>query len=92
MTIKKSQNIGLANIKCGKFYNCSSNTYNNEMYLCNKYNLNLYTLCKLKHDNNPILINYNLKNYALFILLKKLINKYYLSKLSKNYYIYNGDK
>ena len=61
---EKTQKIDLSNIKCGKCDNCVSNTYNNEMYLCNKCNLNLCPLCKLNHDNNHILINYNLKNYV----------------------------
>ena len=61
---EKTQNIDLANIKCGKCDNCVSNTYNNEMYLCNKCNLYLCPLCKITHDNSHILINYNLKNYV----------------------------
>ena len=38
-------------------------TYNNEMYLCNKCNVNLCPLCKYNHSKNHKIINYDQKNY-----------------------------
>ena len=33
------------------------------MYICNKFNMNLCPLCKLNHDKNHKLINYEDKYY-----------------------------
>ena len=58
------QNIDISEIKCD---NCKeknkSNTYNNEMYICNECNMNLCPLCKSIHDKSHIIINYDNKNY-----------------------------
>ena len=58
------QNIDISEIKCD---NCKeknkSNTYNNEMYICNECNMNLCPLCKSIHDKSHIIINYENKNY-----------------------------
>ena len=58
------QNIDISQIKCD---NCKdknkSNTYNNEMYICNECNKNLCPLCKSIHDKSHIIINYESKNY-----------------------------
>ena len=60
----EKQNIDISEIKCD---NCKeknkSNTYNNEMYICNECNMNLCPLCKSIHDKSHIIINYDNKNY-----------------------------
>ena len=43
--------------------NNKGNTYNKEMYICNKCNKKLCPLCKSSHDKNHIIINYEQKNY-----------------------------
>ena len=40
-----------------------SNTYNKEMYICNKCNMNLCPLCKSNHDKTHKIINYDDKYY-----------------------------
>ena len=61
---EKIQNINISKIKCN---NCKEknkgNTYNNEFYRCILCNINLCPLCKVKHDNNHKIINYDNKNY-----------------------------
>ena len=58
------QKIDLSKIKCNKCnVNNKSNTHNNHFYICNTCNINLCPLCKSKHDENHIIINYDDKNY-----------------------------
>ena len=38
-------------------------TYNNEFYICNTCNMKLCPLCKVKHNKNHDIINYDDKNY-----------------------------
>ena len=40
-----------------------SNAYNNGFYRCNIFKINLCPLCKLNHNNNHKIINYDNKNY-----------------------------
>ena len=69
-------NIDISKILCG---NCKiknkSNTYNNEFYRCNTCKINLCPLCKLNHNNNHTIINYDNKNYICEIHNKEY-NKY----------------
>ena len=62
---ENTQNINISKIICGECkINNKSNTYNNEMYVCNKCNINLCPLCKVKHDKEHNIINYDdNKNY-----------------------------
>ena len=60
------------------FYNCKknnkSNTYNKEMYICNKCNMNLCPLCKSNHDKNHKIINYEQKYYICNVHNKEYIS------------------
>ena len=61
---QSSQMIDESLIKCDQCKTKNkSNTYNNEMYICNKCNMNLCPLCKSNHDKNHKIINYEQKNY-----------------------------
>ena len=57
---EETQMIDLKNIKCGICKeNNKATTYKNEFYKCYDYNINLCPLCKIKHNNNHNLINYD---------------------------------
>ena len=61
---QSSQMIDESLIKCDQCKTKNkSNTYNNEMYICNKCNMNLCPLCKSNHDKNHKIINYEQKYY-----------------------------
>ena len=61
---ENTQNIDLSKIICDICKKKSRlDIYNNEFYKCNKCNMNLCPLCKLIHDNNHIIINYDNKIY-----------------------------
>ena len=61
---ENTQNINISEIVCNicKEQN-NSNTYNNEFYKCITCDLNICPICKIKHDNNHNIINYEQKNY-----------------------------
>ena len=59
-------NIDESNILC---YNCKEdkkNVYKNQFYYCCKCNINLCPLCKSKHNDKHIIIDYELKNYLCY--------------------------
>ena len=58
-----SQKIDISKIKCNNCEANKSNTYKNELYLCLNCNINICPLCKIKHDKNHVIINYDLRNY-----------------------------
>ena len=61
---ENNQKIDLSKIICNECNeNNKSNTYNNEFYICNTCNKNICPLCKLNHNKNHIIINYDDKNY-----------------------------
>ena len=76
---EKTQIIDESLIKCCqcKIKN-KSNTYNNEIYICNTCNMNLCPLCKSNHDKTHKIINYEQKNY-----ICNLHNKEYNSYCEK---------
>ena len=58
-----SQNINELNILCN---NCNKNKneiHDNQLYKCYQCKINLCPLCKLKHNKEHTLIDYELKNY-----------------------------
>ena len=57
------QKIDISKIKCDKCENNKSNTYNNEFYRCIECKINLCPLCKLNHNKEHNIINYEKKNY-----------------------------
>ena len=59
-----TQNINISNIICNicKERN-KGNTHNNEFYICLNCNINICPLCKIKHNNEHNIINYDKKNY-----------------------------
>ena len=61
---EKTQMIDLTKIKCGicKEKN-KHNTYNNKFYKCYECNMNICPLCKLKHDKEHNIINYDKAHY-----------------------------
>ena len=61
---ENTQNIDISKIICNicKIKN-KSNIYNNEIYKCLNCNINLCPICKLKHDREHKIINYDDKNY-----------------------------
>ena len=48
---------------CNKCNKKRCDIYNNELYLCLQYNINLCPLCKSQHGQNHDIINYDKKNY-----------------------------
>ena len=59
---EEKQKIDQTRIKCGFCYNSKLNSKNGEFYLCFTCNQKLCPLCKLEHDNNHYIINYDNKN------------------------------
>ena len=61
---EKGQEIGNSKIICEqcKFIN-KANTFNNEFYICNSCKINLCPYCKLNHDKNHKIVNYEQKYY-----------------------------
>ena len=61
---EESQKIDISKIILDicKIHN-KSNSYKNEIYICNTCNKNMCPLCKSKHDKNHLIINYEDKNY-----------------------------
>ena len=77
------QKIDLSKIKCGICkINSKNNIYNNLIYRCNNCNINICPTCKLKHDKNHNIIDYDKKNY----ICNKHIKDYnsYCSECNKN--------
>ena len=61
---EKTQELNLSKIICNKCEEKNkSNTYNNEMYRCINFKMNLCPLCRSQHDNTHKIINYDLKDY-----------------------------
>jgi len=62
---KNSQKIDIIQIRCDVCkLNNKSNTFNNEIYICNLCKANLCPICKAKHDKKHNIINYELKNFT----------------------------
>ena len=61
---ENTQNINISKIICDKCkeYN-KGNTNENKFYRCNKCKMNLCIICKIKHDKNHIIIDYEDKDY-----------------------------
>ena len=61
---ENTQNINISKIICDKCkeYN-KGNTSENKFYRCNKCEMNLCIICKIKHDKNHIIIDYDDKDY-----------------------------
>ena len=71
---EKTQTIDESLIICDDCKkNNKSNTYNKEMYICNKCNMNLCPLCKSNHDKNHKIINYDQKYYICNVHNKEYI-------------------
>ena len=58
-----TQKINATKIKCSQCEANKSNTYKNDLYFCLNCKVNICPLCKLKHTQNHVIINYDLKNY-----------------------------
>ena len=57
----ESQKLDTNKLKCSQ---CNTNQVKiNELYICNTCNKNICKVCKLNHDKNHIIINYEDKNY-----------------------------
>ena len=77
-----SQIIDKSKIICN---DCKKNIfeiYNNQFYKCCKCNINLCPLCKLNHNQNHLIIDYNLKDYICYIHGEKYIS--YCNEYKKN--------
>ena len=60
----KTQMINIKNIKCNICKERNKyNTYNNEFYKCYECNINICPLCKLKHNKEHNIINYDKIHY-----------------------------
>ena len=69
------QKIDESEIKCDSC-NCSkTEVFSNKFYICGKCKINLCPICKLSHNNEHILIDFDLKNY-------------YCNKHSENFILY----
>ena len=60
---EKTQIINLTTIKCGICNGNKSKAFNNYFYKCYECNINICPLCKLKHDKNHIIIDYDKSYY-----------------------------
>ena len=61
---EKTQMINLKNIECNICKERNKyNTYNNEFYKCYECNINICPLCKLKHNKEHNIINYDKIHY-----------------------------
>ena len=60
---EKTQEIDITKIYCDICKNDKSNTTNNQFYRCNSCEINLCVICKLKHNKEHKIINYDQKNY-----------------------------
>ena len=61
---ENTQLIDLSKIICNECkIQTQADTYNNEFYICNSCGIKLCPICKLKHDKNHNIINYNDKNF-----------------------------
>ena len=61
---KESQKIDLSQIKCDFCYNKSmGNSFDYTFYYCLNCKKNICVLCKTKHKENHIIINYDQKEY-----------------------------
>ena len=80
---EKTQMINLKNIKCDicKEKN-KSNTDNNEFYKCYECNINICPTCKLKHDAEHNIINYDKIHYICNKHDDKFVN--YCNECKKN--------
>ena len=58
-----NQSIDISKITCNICNTNKYKTYNNEMYLCNTCKIQLCPLCKVKHNKEHYVINYDSKNY-----------------------------
>ena len=57
------QKINELNIICNECNQNKNEIYNNQLYKCCKCKINICPLCKLKHNKEHKLIEYELKNY-----------------------------
>ena len=79
----KFQNIDYSNIICNKCKKNNRNiTYNKEFFYCDICRINLCPICKLNHDNNHKIINYNDKEFKCGIHNENYIS--YCNKCEKN--------
>ena len=61
---EKTQMVNLKNIECNICKEKNKyNTFNNEFYKCYECNINICPLCKLKHNNEHNIINYDKIHY-----------------------------
>ena len=58
-----NQSIDISKIECNFCKTNKYNTYNNEMYFCNTCNFTICPLCRVKHNKEHYIINYDSKNY-----------------------------
>ena len=59
-----TQYIDISKIECEICKeNNKANIHNNILYRCNKCKINICPLCKIKHDKNHNIINYEIKDY-----------------------------
>ena len=62
--LEKTQMINIKNIECNICKETNKyNTYNNEFYKCYECNKNICPLCKLKHNKEHNIINYDKIHY-----------------------------
>ena len=62
------------NILCNECNKNNNEIYNNKLFKCCNCNINICPLCKLKHNKDHILIDYELKNYLCNVHGKKYIS------------------
>jgi hypothetical protein len=61
---EETQKIDISKIKCEECKEKNKNeTYNNQFYRCNICKINICPICKLKHNKEHNIIDYDNKNY-----------------------------
>jgi len=80
--------IDISKIKCQKCSMSKNEIHNNALYICLNCNINLCPLCKLSHDKEHNIINYDNKNYICH-LHNESYDKYCCNK---NICIYCGNE
>ena len=87
---ENKQKKDISYVKCDKCYKVNR-SFNKKVYICNQCNINICYSCRLKHNKDHIVINYNDKNF----LCRKHNDRFidYCEECKENlcFFCYNGN-
>ena len=78
------QTINESKIKCNICNNNKKDTYNNQFYKCCNCNFNICPTCKLSHENNHKILDYDQKNIIAINMVK---NAFYIVMIVMRIYV-----